>query len=226
MKRWLIGFVAGLAAIVVAAWWFNGVVTRQPVVVVVNEPGSAATQAPLPADTPAVINARAAATAAPQQSDTRSDQVIDGDPIASLRRRTLDVPVQGVERGALRESFDEMREGTRRHNGIDILAPRNTPVVAVEDGVIAKLFTSEAGGLTIYQFDPGSEYVYYYAHLDRYADGLKDGLRVLRHQVIGYVGTTGNAPKETPHLHFEISKLTPAKQWWKSSPIDPYRILK
>jgi hypothetical protein len=107
-----------------------------------------------------------------------------------------------------------MRGGTRRHEALDILAPRETPVLAVEDGVVAKLFLSKPGGITVYQFDPSRTYAYYYAHLERYAAGLKDGDSVQRGQVIGYVGTTGNAPPDTPHLHFAIFKLTDPKRWW------------
>ena len=134
--------------------------------------------------------------------------------------------MQGLTRDELRDTFDEMRGGSRRHEAIDILAPRNTPVVAVEDGRVAKLFLSKPGGMTIYQFDPTSTYAYYYAHLERYADGLKDGDAVSRGQVIGYVGTSGNAPPDTPHLHFAIFKLTEAKRWWQGTAIDPYRVLR
>jgi hypothetical protein len=95
-----------------------------------------------------------------------------------------------------------------------------------DDGRVAKLFLSKPGGLTIYQFDPTSTYAYYYAHLERYADGLKDGDRVERGDVIGYVGTSGNAPPDTPHLHFAIFKLTDAKRWWQGVAIDPYPVLK
>ena len=151
---------------------------------------------------------------------------LDADPVADLRRRTLDVPVPNIARSALNESFDDARGTARKHEGIDILAPRNTPVLAVEDGVIAKLFLSIAGGITIYQFDPTKTYAYYYAHLERYADGLKEGDHVSRKQLLGYVGTTGNAPKDTPHLHFAIFRLTDSKQWWKGTPVDPYLVLK
>jgi murein DD-endopeptidase MepM/ murein hydrolase activator NlpD len=102
----------------------------------------------------------------------------------------------------------------------------NTPVLAVENGTIAKLFRSDAGGITIYQFDPSNTYVYYYAHLDHYAGGLAEKNRVSRGQVIGYVGVTGNAPKNTPHLHFAIFKLTEEKKWWQGTAIDPYHVLK
>ena len=107
-----------------------------------------------------------------------------------------------------------------------MLAPRNTPVLAVEDGKIARLFLSAAGGITIYQFDPTSTYCYYYAHLERYANGLEEGDTVKRGEVLGYVGTTGNAPRDTPHLHFAIFKLGEEKKWWQGTPIDPYSVLK
>ena len=149
----------------------------------------------------------------------------DDDAVKELRKRHLEMPLQGLKRHDLRDTFSEMRGGTRRHEALDILAPRNTPVLAVEDGRVAKLFLSKAGGLTVYQFDPTSTYAYYYAHLERYADGLKDGDRVERGQVIGYVGTSGNAPPDTPHLHFAIFKLTEEKRWWKGRAIDPYPIL-
>lgn len=143
-----------------------------------------------------------------------------------LATRHLDIPVQGIPAGKLVRSYHDPRTGGREHEALDILAARNTPVVAVEDGSIARLFLSKAGGNTIYQFDPGREYAYYYAHLERYADGLKEGQPVHRGQVIGYVGTSGNAPKNTPHLHFAVFRLTPEKRWWKGTPIDPYDILR
>jgi murein DD-endopeptidase MepM/ murein hydrolase activator NlpD len=106
------------------------------------------------------------------------------------------------------------------------MAPAGTPVLAVEDGTVEKLFTSEAGGLTVYQFDPSRSVAYYYAHLQRYADGLADGVRVTRGQVIGYVGSTGNARADAPHLHFAIFVLGPEKRWWQGTAIDPTLVLK
>lgn len=147
-------------------------------------------------------------------------------PMADLVDRRLEVPVVGTRRDQLRGMFDEARGGSRRHEAIDILAPKGTPVVAVEDGTIAKLFLSDAGGITIYQFDPTDRYAYYYAHLDAYAPGLKDGDTVRRGETIGFVGVSGNAPKDTPHLHFAIFELTDAKRWWQGTPIDPYPILR
>jgi murein DD-endopeptidase MepM/ murein hydrolase activator NlpD len=135
------------------------------------------------------------------------------------------IPVVGVGADALRSDFNQPRGRGRTHGAIDIRAPRGTPVVAAIDGSIRKLFTSRAGGITIYQTDPNEEKIYYYAHLDRYAAGLKEGMKVTRGTVIGYVGTSGNAPVNTPHLHFAIMRLPPTKEWWKGDPIDPYPFL-
>lgn len=146
--------------------------------------------------------------------------------VEDLRDRDLKMPVGGVDEDDLRDTFGDAR-GPRAHEALDIMAPRHTPVVAVEDGVIAKVYTSKGGGgLSVYQFDPTSTYCYYYAHLDRYADGIRDGSRVRRGQVIGYVGSTGNASPTAPHLHFAIFRLTPERQWWKGEPINPYPVLR
>lgn len=148
-------------------------------------------------------------------------------PAGELARRGLLVPVQGIGREQLQDTFGDARGGgTRAHGALDIMAPRNTPVLAVEDGKIQKLFTSDQGGLTIYQFDPAETYAYYYAHLDRYANGLKEGQAVRKGQVIGYVGSTGNANPEGPHLHFAIFRLTNEKQWWKGDPLNPFEVLR
>lgn len=137
----------------------------------------------------------------------------------------MTLPVLGISADDLIDTYEQARSGGRVHNAIDILAPRGTPVVAAVDGTIRKLFTSGAGGITIYQFDESQERVYYYAHLDRYADGLGEGLFVKAGTVIGYVGTTGNAPPGTPHLHFAIEVLPPTKEWWKGEPVNPYPLL-
>lgn len=145
--------------------------------------------------------------------------------VATLDRRRLEIPVEGVDDDDLYDSYSDAR-GSRLHEAIDIMAKRGTPVRAVEDGTIQKLFTSKAGGLSIYQFDPTETFTYYYAHLDQYADTLREGAKVRRGDIIGYVGSTGNASPNAPHLHFAIFRLTPEKQWWKGEPINPYPILK
>jgi murein DD-endopeptidase MepM/ murein hydrolase activator NlpD len=166
------------------------------------------------------------AVARPSIPSSTTTPIVEADPVSELRDRQLELPVRGAVRRQLRDSFNETRGSSRTHEAIDIMTPRNTPIVAVEDGAIARLFESKAGGTTVYQFDPTSRYVYYYAHLERYADGLQEGNHVQRGQVLGYAGTSGNAAKDTPHLHFAIFRLTEMKQWWQGSPIDPYEVLK
>jgi len=144
-----------------------------------------------------------------------------------LATRHLLLPVQGIRPEQLHDTFNEARGGGERvHEALDIMAPRDSAVLAVEEGRVVKLFTSKQGGLTIYQFDPTGTYAYYYAHLDHYADGLKEGDVLRRGQVIGYVGTTGNASPDAPHLHFAIFRLTPEKQWWKGAPVNPFGLLR
>jgi murein DD-endopeptidase MepM/ murein hydrolase activator NlpD len=138
--------------------------------------------------------------------------------------RPIIIPVAGVDRRAMRDMFDEVR-GNRRHEAIDILAPRGTPVIATDDGVVKKLFTSVPGGLTVYEFDPDERFCYYYAHLDRYAAGLHEGQVLHRGEVLGYVGTTGNAPRNAPHLHFALIRLDPDRRWWKGTYVNPYPLL-
>ncbi len=163
----------------------------------------------------------------PAPTSGRTSMIPSSAPEAvELTARKLTIPVSGIPPEKLVRSYDDTRSGKRQHEAIDILAPTGTPVVAVEDGTIAKLFNSKAGGLTVYQFDPGQQYSYYYAHLDRYADGIKEGDRVSRGQILGYVGTSGNAPKNTPHLHFAVYRLSPDKRWWEGTPIDHYDILR
>ncbi len=142
-----------------------------------------------------------------------------------LSSECLVIPVAGVSREALRDTYDEARSGGRPHDAIDILAPRGTPVLAAVDGTIRKLFTSKPGGLTIYEFDESGTFVYYYAHLDRYAS-IREGDRVHCGDVIGYVGTTGNAAANTPHLHFAVEKLPATKEWWKGVAVNPYPLLR
>lgn len=144
---------------------------------------------------------------------------------SDLLQRNLTMPIQGIAAADLRDTFNEARPGGKRHGATDILAPRGTPVRAMDDGFIRKLFLSKPGGNTIYEFDGTQAYCFYYAHLDRYAPGLKEGMAVRRGDVIGYVGVTGDAPPGTPHLHLEITKLDADKHWWLGAPINPYPIL-
>jgi len=135
------------------------------------------------------------------------------------------VPVQGIKSAQLTDTFYQPRGEQRQHEALDIMAPTGTPVVAVADGKVVKLFQSKPGGLTVYQFDPTEQFAYYYAHLDRYADGLVEGMDVKRGTVIGYVGVTGNSDPNAPHLHFALVSLTAEKQWWKGTPINPFPLM-
>jgi murein DD-endopeptidase MepM/ murein hydrolase activator NlpD len=136
------------------------------------------------------------------------------------------IPVEGVTAAQLRDTFHERRGiNERGHEAIDIPAPTGTPVLAAADGRIEKLFWSRLGGHTIYQFDPSGHFSYYYAHLDRYAPGLAQGQSVRRGTVIGYVGATGNARADNPHLHFAVFRLGAQKLWWKGDPINPFSYL-
>jgi murein DD-endopeptidase MepM/ murein hydrolase activator NlpD len=135
------------------------------------------------------------------------------------------MPIATMRPDQLVSSFRDSRTG-HVHEALDLLAPRGTPVVAVEDGPIVKLFWSKQGGNTIYHFDPTRRFAYYYAHLDRYAENLKEGETVRRGETIGFVGSTGNADAANPHLHFGIFVLTPERQWWKGTAVDPYPVLR
>ena len=135
------------------------------------------------------------------------------------------IPVEGMKYAQLSNNFDQPRGKERHHEALDIMAPNGTKVLAVADGKVVKLFNSKPGGLTVYQFDPTEKLAYYYAHLEKYADGMKEGQSVKRGDLIGYVGVTGNSNPNAPHLHFAVFELTPEKQWWKGTPLNPYPMM-
>jgi murein DD-endopeptidase MepM/ murein hydrolase activator NlpD len=216
-------FIACFYAGVAAGWWIRAAVGEAyPEIPVAATSGQVTESTGEP---PRTVSADAPRVAEPAiRSET-----IGADPIAVLRRHDLRLPIDDddVDVDDWKGHFAQRRAGgSRGHEAVDILVPRHTPVVAVEDGTIARLFTSKAGGITIYQFDPTEQFCYYYAHLQRYAADLRDGQRVSKGDVIGYVGTTGNAPPTTPHLHFAIFQLTDAKRWWEGRPIDPYLVFR
>jgi murein DD-endopeptidase MepM/ murein hydrolase activator NlpD len=228
----MVGFLLGAASLFVALARSGGLMpppVRQPLPSASPEstahesalapaPEPAATPpSPVPGDStdgPANLFAPPLDLSRPSPAPVLSD-------FSYLQRRWLMFPVVGFDLKVLRDDFAEKR-GDRVHEAIDILAPRGTPVAAVDDGTVVKLFNSVRGGLTIYQFDPAGQYCYYYAHLDRYAEGLGEGQLVRKGQWIGYVGTSGNAPPNTPHLHFTIFKLGPEKRWWEGTPVNPF----
>jgi peptidoglycan LD-endopeptidase LytH len=138
----------------------------------------------------------------------------------------LIIPVEGVRPNDLRDTFDAIRSGGRLHRAIDIIAPRGTPVLAATDGEIIRLSQNTAGGNTIYQMSDDKKLVFYYAHLDRYADDLASGDYARQGDVIGYVGNTGNASAGNCHLHFSIWAVTDPKKYWTGDNINPYPILR
>jgi murein DD-endopeptidase MepM/ murein hydrolase activator NlpD len=137
----------------------------------------------------------------------------------------LAMPLANVDPAKLTSTFSQARNG-HIHEALDIMAKRGTPVFAVADGAVAKLFTSKQGGLTVYQFDTTQRWCYYYAHLDRYESSLKQGVLLRQGDVLGYVGSTGDASPDAPHLHFAVFQLGPEKRWWRGTAIDPLPLLK
>ena len=220
-KLLALGLVVGIAG-----WWWLGPLVNGPRVAAEATP---AVPVPAPADPAALVAPTRAAPAAMASSAAPAAPLTLAAGVAPARPAdgsTLVLPVQGITAAQLQDTFTDARSEGRVHDAIDILAAAGTPVLAVADGTIEKLFDSDRGGLTVYQFDPGGRYCYYYAHLQRYADGLAEQQQVTRGQVIGYVGSTGNASPEAPHLHFEIHRLNAEKQWWKGESLNPYPVLR
>lgn len=178
-----------------------------------------------------------AAFAAPQGAQAQSRRLL-GRPAASATpaivtaaregRETamLPVPVEGITRQQLRDTYTQSRSEGRTHHAIDIHAPRGTPVIAVVDGTIRKLHSGARGGLSIYLLDDDGTTRYYYAHLDAYSEGLHEGQRVERGEVIGYVGDTGNAQPGDYHLHFSVAVLDDPSRWWEGENLNPYALLR
>jgi murein DD-endopeptidase MepM/ murein hydrolase activator NlpD len=171
--------------------------------------------------------ASVAATPGPVRSSAGSGAVAPTPDELSALAASLVVPVAGVTPAELRGSFHERRGGgTRQHNALDIPAPRGTPVISATPGRVLRLFNSKAGGLMVYAADATERFILMYGHLDRYAPGLGEGMRLERGQTIGYVGTTGNAPPNVPHLHFAIARTNNVSRWWNGTPIDPAPLFK
>jgi murein DD-endopeptidase MepM/ murein hydrolase activator NlpD len=233
--RWLLSFVAGVLVGAAGLFvWLRQLPGEAPPAVVSATghalpappapPEPVAAQAPpAPKEEPRLTEAELAPKAEPgsqpQAALAALPEVNGGAPAGLL------VPVEGIKAGQVTDTFGQPRGKERRHEALDIMAPKGTRVLATADGKVVKLFNSKPGGLTVYQFDPSGSYAYYYAHLDRYAQGLKEGMELKRGDLVGYVGSTGNASTEAPHLHFALMQLGPEKQWWKGTAVDPYPLL-
>ena len=136
---------------------------------------------------------------------------------APLSGMTLAMPVVGVLPYDLSNSWGDSRDGGRRkHKGIDIFAPKGTGIVAVTDGIISYIGEQPKGGLCLWlATENGTSF--YYAHLDRWAPGLYEGMEVRSGDLLGYVGNTGNAKTTPPHLHFGVND--------NDEMVNPYPIL-
>ena len=174
---------------------------------------------------PPTPSAAAAPGAAPLTRTTGSSfPAVTGADLATLRAHGLLIPAQGVTADKLIDSFDDVRGGTRRHEALDIMSPRGTPVLSADAGQVLKLHNSVAGGLSIYVADPSQRFIMLYAHLDRYRPGLAAGMAVKKGELLGYVGSTGNANPAAPHLHFAIARSDNMKDWWKGTPLNPFLV--
>jgi murein DD-endopeptidase MepM/ murein hydrolase activator NlpD len=207
------------------AWWASlglvcGVACARPVL---YYPGST----PAPGPTTAAAPTAAQWPSAPASNPTLmmvsgSSSMSDAD---YLRARALVVPVAGADMTRVEDSFGDPRDGERVHRAIDILAARGTPILSADDGKILRMTTSSLGGISMYTVDPVSRLVYYYAHMDHYNDGMSVGRTIAKGDTLGFVGTTGNAPKDTPHLHFQVMRWPADGKYWNGDPIDPFDAL-
>ena len=216
VATFILGFAAGILCLAAVLWNTGNLLT----VYAMATPKAPATIrfTPPPPGPPAILLPDAppvpsAAVALPMPP------VVDGSASPSLG-----MPVAGVDPRKLHSNFAQIR-GDHTHEALDIMAPRGTEVRAVAGGPVIKLFTSKPGGLTAYQFDTARQWCYYYAHLDRYAPGLKEGVVLHTGDVLGYVGSTGDASAEAPHLHFAVFLLGPEKRWWQGTAVDPLPLL-
>jgi murein DD-endopeptidase MepM/ murein hydrolase activator NlpD len=177
------------------------------------------------------VYSSAPAPAEPRPTPGATRPVIAIDPVSSteavdyLLARGMLIPVAGASVGQLHDTFDEGRDGGRVHRALDIMAPRGTPVLSADSGRILRISSSTLGGNIIYATDPLGRVVYYYAHLDAYQPGLTQGALVARGDTLGFVGTTGNAPKDTPHLHFQVMRMPSDGKYWDGEPINPYPLI-
>lgn len=163
------------------------------------------------------------AACGPPRANTRPRPLTEAE---YLRGRDLMVPVHGVKRSQLRDTYTAPRSGGRAHLALDIMARTGTRVLAADDGYVLRITRNDLGGKVIYLTDAQRRFVYYYAHLDEWKYGIAEGQRVRRGQLIGTVGTTGNAPRDAPHLHFQLMRMGPGRQYWSGEPINPIPYLR
>ena len=225
---WIVTFVAGVLLGAGSLFAYLRQVAHEAPASTVAVVASAAGPSPITAALPAAPEVATDLSEADLPlRPTRQEMVALAEPADATMRPvgTLLIPVEGIKLAQLSDNFYHPRGTERHHEALDIMAPKGSKVIAAGDGKVVKLFNSKPGGLTLYQFDPSEKYAYYYAHLDRYADGVKQGSVLKRGELVGYVGVTGNAAKDAPHLHFAVFELTPKKEWWKGTAVNPYPML-
>jgi murein DD-endopeptidase MepM/ murein hydrolase activator NlpD len=231
-----------LGALAALVWYLSYGYWSQPVTPLRPPSNSTEALTPTPAATPQTTatpqtDATPTPTASPSPTEqptpsplpqsSLQPQTQGGDANAALASMRLLLPVQGVRADELRDTFNDSRSEGRVHDAIDIMAPRNSPVLAAADGRVARLFRSVKGGITLYQFAAADEHiVLYYAHLERYADGLAEGHFARRGETVGYVGDTGNATPGNTHLHFQVYRIADPKHFWTGDNINPYPLLR
>ena len=194
---------------------------------VVNQPEGASPASATPAAATGANTATSASTSKPPALATVAAAPRISDANAEAHVGSLYFPVSPMDSLRLDDSYDAPRDGGARvHNAIDIMAPRGSAVLAVQDGRILRMSKSAKGGITLYASDIEDRFVYYYAHLDRYHANLYNGKPLMRGDTLGFVGTTGNSPKNLPHLHFQVMHMPSDGKFWAGEPINPYPLLK
>ena len=217
-------FVHALAALFVYESWLKPYYSESELQTQTVTDPTEITNVPTPQPIPSIEEA----TPTPEivQTETNFNQTLNNNS-STESSQTLMIPVVGIKREQLQDTYNEARSNGRVHNSIDIMAPVGTPVVAVSDGEIAKFFFSNGGGgITIYQYSPNKDFIYYYAHLQKRADNIKENDFVKQGTIIGYVGDTGNSGAGNYHLHFSIAALTDPKRIFDGTEINPYPLLK
>ena len=171
---------------------------------------------PAPSESPSPVAVRSAPAVRPAPRPPEHDALL-----AALYEHGLLVPVQGITASQIPDTFNDARDGARVHNSQDILAKRGTPVIAADDGSVIHVGKNNLGGNVVWTTDPSRKFAFYYAHLERYAKGLHDGQSISRGDVLGYVGTSGNAPKDVPHLHFQLLRIVKGVRYSEGPPVNP-----
>src|SRR5215471_4978715 len=224
--RVFLGVLAIVATIAVLLIWLGRISSngrREVLIWYKSSPPQNNSGSVLPASSSPPPNVR---PAIPSPSSSMSNASPDLQNGAGALPNNLIIPVAGIRPDQLRDTYSESRSEGRVHDAIDIAAPLGTPVLAAADGTVVKLFQSERGGTTIYQLSDDKRFVYYYAHLDRYAEGLTEGHFTKQGETIAFVGNSGNAGPGNYHLHFSIALVSDPKHHRQGVNINPYPLLK